>query len=398
MTIRFLIFVAEEKGFEPLHPVTGLRAFQARPFNHLGIPPFGLIADYDYSKVIIVNKQKNIKYRFYFKIYYFIIIVMKQYVVSLQDEGITLEKYVRRVLKHAPLSFIYKLFRKKDVRVNNVKSDLKTKLHSQDIVSIYISDQQYDDFQNIDTMPASNQIKKYIVYEDENILIINKPAGMLVQKDINNSKSLDQLVKSYYFYTHPNCDKSSFTIAPAHRLDRNTSGLIIFGKSVSVMQQLMKILKDHKEIEKHYLTIVKGKINNGGRIDKPLKKNEKTSLVSVAELKDGAKIAITDYTPVQSYGDFTMLNVNLITGRTHQIRAHTKAINHPIVGDPKYGDFTLNKKIKELIGIEHQILHSYQIQFKIKEGNLTYLNDLVIKCPLDLKLIEKIEQLKNIKL
>ena len=114
---------------------------------------------------------------------------MKKYIVGPQDEGLTLEKFVRHNLKDAPLSFIYKLFRKKDVRLNNVKSSNKVKVKAGDVVSVYISDQQYEDFKNINQTPANNQLEKYIVYEDENIIVINKPSGMLVQKDKNNSRS-----------------------------------------------------------------------------------------------------------------------------------------------------------------------------------------------------------------
>lgn len=322
---------------------------------------------------------------------------MKEFIVNKNESGLTLEKYVKHILNKAPLSFIYKLFRKKDVRINGVKKDLKDKVFEGDVVRIYISDEQINDFNDINKVPSSNQLEKYIVYEDENIIVINKPAGLLVQKDKSNSKSLDQMVKAYYFYKNPNCDKTAFTTAPAHRLDRNTSGLIIFGKSVSVMQQLMNILKNHEEIEKHYLTVVIGNINNGGQIDKPLLKNESTGLVSVTDIKDGGKKAITNYIPVQNYGKFSMLNVTLLTGRTHQIRVHLASINHPIVGDPKYGNFKVNKIIKDKTKLDHQILHAYQIQFKIKEGSLKYLNDVILKCPLDDKMTKIVEQLKDIK-
>lgn len=322
---------------------------------------------------------------------------MKKYQVTTQDEGLTLEKFVRHNLKDAPLSFIYKLFRKKDVRINNVKCDAKVKVKAGDEISIYISDQQYDDFKNINQTPANDQLKKYIVYEDDNIIVINKPSGMLVQKDKNNSRSLDQLVKAYYFYTHPEHDRSGFSSAPAHRIDRNTSGLVIFGKNVKTMQALMDIFKNHEEIEKHYLTVVVGHIEKGGTINKPLKKNQDTGLVTVASQSEGGKTAITEYHPIGYHGDFTLLDVKIITGRTHQIRAHMKSINHPIIGDPKYGDFRVNKIIKEQTKLDHQLLHSTKIIFSIKQGDLKYLNNINIECPLDDKTLRLIDKLDNIK-
>ena len=174
---------------------------------------------------------------------------MIKYVVAKSEEGQTLEKFIKRKLEVAPLSFIYKLFRKKDVKVNGKREGMKYIISADDVVEAYITDKQYEDFKKSSPIAKDNEVKNWIVYEDDNIIVINKPKGLLVQRNKANGTALDQMVLNYYLFKNPNVKSDEFLPCPAHRIDRNTSGLIIFGKSVEAMQELTEIFKTHTEIE-----------------------------------------------------------------------------------------------------------------------------------------------------
>ncbi len=310
---------------------------------------------------------------------------MQKFFVSNKENGLTLEKYVKKVLSYAPMSFIYKLFRKKDIKVNGHWQKEKYLLKSGDEVSIYITDGQIEEFKNrIETYEPSDYIKPWIIYEDKNIIIINKPQGVLTQDDDTNAKSLTKMLREYLFFTHefdPETDLA-FAPSPAHRLDRNTSGLIIFGKNKVVLQELSGLLQDHKLIEKHYLALVKGVLDEEGIIDVPLKKNEAMNRVFVSTLEEGGKPSKTLYKPLKCYDEVTLLDVKLLTGRTHQIRVHMAYIEHPIIGDSKYGDFALNASFKERFHLKNQFLHAHEIRFGKIIGELNYLSNKSFKADL----------------
>lgn len=299
---------------------------------------------------------------------------MLEVIIDKKNENQRVDKFVRKVLKNAPLSFIYKLFRKKDVKVNDKKIDIDYKLKENDILRIYVSEQQLDDFKN----KVNLKIVKFyheIIYEDENILIINKPSGLLVHGDNKNKKETLTNDVLNYLYSKGEYDNGSFfTPAPAHRLDRNTSGIIIFGKNSAVLHELMELLQDKNKIEKEYITLVVGSINKEGVIDAPLLKIEKLNKVVVSS-DEGSKKAITKYYPYKNLKDYTLLKVNLLTGRTHQIRVHLSYINHPIVGDKKYGDIKVNKIFEEKYDLDSQFLHAYSIKFNKIDGILSFLSN-----------------------
>ena len=298
---------------------------------------------------------------------------MQEFIIQTSENGLTLEKYVFKVLPAAPLSFIYKLFRKKDVKVNGHHEDKKFRLNTNDVVAIYITDEQIKEFQKEKKLNPNLKIKDWIVYEDGNVLFVNKPRGLLVQKSAPQDESLDQLVIEYLMATNqynPEKEKG-FVPGPAHRLDRNTSGIVAFGKNHETLTMLFDLFKDHNLINKHYLALVVGSLEKDKDIiTAPLKKDEKNNKVVVS--KDG-KSAQTVYKVLKRFNDYTLLDVTLLTGRTHQIRVHMSYINHPIVGDAKYGNFTVNKEFKDKYHFNTQFLHAYKIGF----GELSYpLNNL----------------------
>lgn len=312
---------------------------------------------------------------------------MIERVINTKDSNQRVDKYVRKVLNDAPLSFIYKIFRKKDVKINNKWVDIDYILHDKDVIKIYVTDEQLKEF-NKPKEYENIKVSFKVIYEDSNVLIINKEKGVLVHSDDKNNKNtLDKQVISYLMNKgeyDPKVDQG-FVPAPAHRLDRNTSGLVVFGKNLPALQQLLNLFKEKEDIEKYYYALVVGRVNKDGEVNVPLLKDEKTGLVKVSSLKYGGKTAITQYEVVKYYGDYTLLKVKLITGRTHQIRVHMSHINHPLVGDTKYGDFKVNKLFKESFGYDSQFLHATTLKFKNLTGTLSSLSSKVISSDLGLK-------------
>ena len=298
---------------------------------------------------------------------------MVEFIINNSENGLTLEKYIYKVLPAAPLSFIYKLFRKKDIKVNGHHEDKKFRLSTDDVVAIYITENQFAEFQKEKELSPNTKIKDWIIYEDDNVLFINKQRGLLVQKASPHDESLDQLVVEYLMATKqydPNKEKG-FVPGPAHRLDRNTSGIVAFGKNHETLNMLFELFKNHDLINKHYLALVVGNVEKDKDIiTAPLKKDEKNNKVVVA--KDG-KSAQTVYKVIKRYNGYTLLDITLLTGRTHQIRVHMSYINHPVVGDSKYGNFEINREFKEKYHFSNQFLHAYKIGF----GDLDHpLNNL----------------------
>lgn len=293
---------------------------------------------------------------------------MQKVVVSPQEEGYSLEKFVKKAFNNISLSLIYKLFRKKDIKVNGHWEKEKYILKSGDEVTIYIKDEILNNNEN--RYIPNDKIKDWIIYEDNNILLVNKPRGLLVQADSTNSQCLTNLVIEYLMYKgeyDPN-KNNSFVPGPAHRIDRNTSGIVIFGKNYLTLEYLFTLLKERELIGKHYIALVVGDITSDGEVTAPLIKDEKNNLVKVASIKDGAKEAKTIYKVIKQFKDFTLLDITLVTGRTHQIRVHMSYIHHPIVGDNKYGDFKVNDLIKKEFNFTNQFLHASSVHFgKLKE-------------------------------
>ena len=302
-------------------------------------------------------------------------------IVKKEESGQTLEKYVKKVLSHAPMSFIYKLFRKKDVKVNGHWQDKKYVVTEGEEIKIFVTDEQLEEFKSQKDIKASLDISNWVIYEDENILLINKPRGVLVQKDNSNSDALDEMVLSYLENKgeYDSTSISAYKPAPAHRLDRNTAGIVVFGKNIATLRSLADSLNDKKQISKRYLTLVKGEISEDGEISVPLEKNAKSGRVYASE---NGKDAITRYKVIKKYDGYTLLEVELLTGRTHQIRVHMAYINHPVIGDAKYGDYALNKEIEEKYGFKNQFLVAYQLYFHSLDNNLKYLSGKKFEIPL----------------
>ena len=305
---------------------------------------------------------------------------MKTVKVNAKEEGQRIDKYIRKYLNNAPLSYIYKLFRKKDIKVNGKRVDINYIVKSNDEITIYISEETLKDFSSTKIIAKSTNPLD-IIYEDENILIINKDAGILVHKGEDNTKTntLNNDILYYLKKKGEYNENDMFTPSCVHRLDRNTSVLIIAAKNLESSKQLLELFKDKTYLKKEYIALVFGKTPKEQTIDKPLLKNEKTKIVKV----DSRGLnAITMYNRLTSNDNYSLLNVNILTGRTHQIRVHLSYLGTPIVNDDKYGDFKLNKSFYETYKYKYQFLHSYKITFSNINGILSYLSNKTFIAPI----------------
>lgn len=303
---------------------------------------------------------------------------MQSFQIGKNEAGQRLDKFLHKFMPSAPNSFIFKMLRKKNIVLNGKKAEGKEILAVDDTVSFFFSDETFTKFTQIgsdtleSTKPKSitnDYNKAYvtlkgitIIYEDEDILILNKPAGILTQKAESDDFSLNEWMIGYLLQQEKITEEALLTFKPSvqNRLDRNTSGLVLCGVSLRGSQILSHLIHD-RTIKKVYLAIVKGKIDKPGILSGSLKKDGKTNKVIISDTK--GKEIITSYKPISFGKDYTLLEIELITGKTHQIRAHMASIGHPILGDPKYGDIQWNQIYKKKLGIKRQLLHAYRVEF-----------------------------------
>ncbi|MBR3890477.1 MAG: RluA family pseudouridine synthase [Bacilli bacterium] len=316
---------------------------------------------------------------------------MRKLIVKANEKGQRIDKYIRKYLNNAPLSYIYKLFRKKDIKVNNRRVDINYIVCENDEISIYASEDTLNEFNVKNTIATSNNTID-IIYEDENILVINKDPGILVHEGEENTKTntLNNDILNYLKNKGEYSEEDIFTPSCVHRLDRNTSGVIIAAKNLLASKELLELFKNKENLTKEYIALVNGKTNNDGTIDAPLLKNEKDKYVRVD--KHGLT-AITKYKRLTFNDKYSLLKVNILTGRTHQIRVHMAYIDHHLVNDDKYGNFNANKEFNSIYKYKYQFLHSYMITFSNIKGPLSYLSNKTFKAPLKTKQIQILSDL-----
>jgi len=305
---------------------------------------------------------------------------MQTFVINKDSQGYRLDKYIKKHYPTLPLTAIYKMIRTKKIKVNKKKVDIAYKLIIGDNIDIFLPNP------NTSTKMENYAFKKAkdefsIVYEDKNIICINKPIGVVVQDD--DSKTVDTLnnrLLKYLFDKGEYIPDTNTTYIPSfvHRLDRNTSGLILASKNLESSRILSDKIKKH-EIEKYYLCRVYGLMETKqGTLVDYLTKDSKNNLVKVSSnpLNQNSKKIITEYKVLSHDKNTSLLEIHLVTGKTHQIRAHMNFINHPLVGEKKYTNIYSTNK-------EHQNLIAYKIIFNFQSnaGVLQYLNkkELVIK-------------------
>lgn len=288
---------------------------------------------------------------------------MREIIITANEAEQRLDKFLGKYLNEAPKSFFYKMLRKKNIVLNGKKAAGDEKLKVGDSVKLFLAEGTIDKFSSVKIQKT--KVALDIIYEDNHVLFINKPAGMLSQKATPNDESVVEHVISYLLNTNQLEEKQlqSFKPSICNRLDRNTSGLITAGKSLQGLQQLSKCFKE-RAMGKYYLAMVAGSVDEQQHLKGYLVKDEKSNQVRISktEIPEGAYIE-TEYRPLWSSEEISLLEVHLITGRTHQIRAHLACIGHGIIGDTKYGNEKVNLKYKKSHGIQHQLLHAYRLTF-----------------------------------
>ncbi len=298
-----------------------------------------------------------------------------------------LDKFLRKYLEKAPLRFIYKTIRK-DVKVNGKRAKENTILHLGDEVTLYVSDADLAAFRR-ERKPGGTKRQFSIAYEDELIVAAVKPFGLLTHGDGSEKKNhlanqvVDYLIEKGDY--QPRLERS-FTPAPVNRLDRNTTGLVLFGKSGPALQALNQMIRERDKIRKFYLTIVSGRMTEPLHLKDKMTKDAASNRVTVVSQTEAGREMETIAKPIcfGRYGgrDYTLAEVEILTGRTHQIRAHLAKAGYPIIGDAKYGMPQVNAAVKHAFGITNQLLHAYRLCFGDVTGTLSTLCNLTVTAEL----------------
>lgn len=352
---------------------------------------------------------------------------MKEFEIRENEAGQRLDKYLGKLLSKAPMSFVYKMLRKKNFTLNEKKAGGSELLKTGDKVRLFLSDETFEKFCKEAGRDGERHFSLYtgedleklglaVVYEDEHILVFNKPSGMLSQRAEKEDISVNEYLIGYLLSQKVLTEEmlTTFKPAAANRLDRNTSGLILCGKSLSGLQYLSEIIKN-RTLEKHYRCIVEGRVcleeissknpaskQTGtelvleGYLTKDKEKNKVTIAKSPSSGGGAKELVKTGITPIRTYGRgnkaYTELSVHLITGKPHQIRAHLAGIGHPVVGDMKYGR---KNGLSEKHHIKSQLLHAYRVVFPPSSGKFAYLSGMELSGDPPLQYRKILEELAN---
>lgn len=304
---------------------------------------------------------------------------MKSFTAGPNENDVRLSRFVESVTKQLPRSMMYKAFRNKRIKVNGKRAEPDTRLRTGDLIELYLNDEFFPE-QSVPAKarPAKKQPTVTVVYEDPQFAVLYKPAHLLCHSDLTGDPNLVDAFAAYLEEKGEYDPHAEQRFAPAlcNRLDRGTEGLVLAAKTYTALRDLNAIIRDDL-MKKEYLTITVG-APPAGRHIAWLQHNEKTNKVRIhARAGDGYKQIITDVTVIRQTGPFALCRIGLVTGRTHQIRAHLAYLGHPVLGDIKYG----NRKMNERTGLKTQALCAQRLTFgRIPEENtLHYLSGRVIK-------------------
>ena len=301
---------------------------------------------------------------------------MKEFIINKNDAGQRVDKFLTKAVPKLPKNLMYKYLRLKRIKVNKKRCEISTRLNEGDVMQLYINDEFFENNKQLEFLSAPTALD--IVYEDENIMLLNKKCGLVVHEDERGSA--DTLINRVLHYLYEKGEynpdeEKSFTPSLCNRIDRNTSGIVICAKNAESLRILNQKIKD-REIHKKYLCVTVGIPQKKHTTLKAYhERNELTKIVKISSAKTPYnKTMITEYTVLKENKakNIALLEVNLITGRTHQIRAHLAYEGYPLLGDGKYGINKINREFN----IKTQALCSYKTSFDFTtdSGCLEYLN------------------------
>ena len=303
---------------------------------------------------------------------------MKQFTAGENENGVRLSRFVESVTENLPRSLLYKSFRNKRIKVNGRRAEPDTRLCAGDVIELYINDEFFPARPAAKKPAPRRQPPVAAVYEDDSIAVLYKPAHLLCHSDRTGDANLVDAFAAQLEAQGKYDPKAENRFAPAicNRLDRGTEGLVIAAKSYAALRDMNAIIREDL-LKKEYLTITVGAPPQG-RHTAWLQHSEKGNRVRIhARQSEGYKQIITDVTVIRQAGPFALCRIGLVTGRTHQIRAHLAYLGHPVLGDIKYG----NRKMNERTGLKTQALCAQRLTFgRIPEENtLHYLSGRVVK-------------------
>ena len=325
---------------------------------------------------------------------------MKEIAIGINDAGQRLDKYLRKYLPEAGSGFLYKMLRKKNITLNGKKAEGNELLQDHDVIRIFFSDETFAkmrgkntvtvaDTGNTESKVPSASDERYhkaeqayqkikgieIVYEDEHLLFVNKPVGILSQGDDSGRLSLNDWILGYCLQKNDD-EEQSLQVAVCNRLDRNTSGLVLCGKTYAGSRFLSDQIRSHG-FRKIYRAVLEGHLSGEGLLKGYWSKDEKANLVRITARpmhpKDPEVLTAYRILAYHVDEDLSLAEVELITGKSHQIRAHMASIGHPLAGDVKYGGHTRK-------GIRSQLLHAYAVRFPKLEGTFAALSEKKFCC------------------
>ncbi|HCX65823.1 MAG TPA: RluA family pseudouridine synthase [Eubacteriaceae bacterium] len=306
---------------------------------------------------------------------------MKEWTIQGNDADQRLDRFLSKALQNASKGFIQKSIRKKKVKINGQKTEANYRLQEGDVMRLYLSDEFFETKEKSDTRPYPTKDPGEdlaILHEDEGLLAVNKRRNQLTHGAADGvvERAIDYLIQTRAYQPEK---ELSFTPASCNRLDQNTTGIVLIAKNHESLKRINEKIK-RRETEKIYTALVKGRVDKEIRAEGYIQKNTQENLSVVSrEYREGAKSVATLFRPIEHFAGYTLLEVQLITGRSHQIRSQLKELGFPVVGDRKYGDPALNAKVKSILGFTDQFLHSGRFVIK---GYYGPEKDLAIEAPL----------------
>ncbi|NLY09320.1 MAG: RluA family pseudouridine synthase [Tissierellia bacterium] len=323
---------------------------------------------------------------------------MVELTVDSNQEEQRLDRFLKKYLNQAPSAFIYRMIRKKNIKVNGAKTSPETMLKLGDVVNIYLSDETLKKMRK-DRKQIKHGRSLQIAYEDDNFIIINKPAGLITHCSMKYSSGYEDNVVdrmlSYLQETGKYIPRKNSTFTPAlvNRLDRNTSGILIGCINYRSVKAFNEAIRN-QDVERYYLAVVKGVAQS--RTGKAyIRRNEDKNITSITRNPNtDDKLIETSMKPIADNGEYSLVEVKIETGRTHQIRTQLPAWGFPIVGDRKYGDKDSNELATKW-GLNRQWLHAYKVVLNGLKGDMSYANGMIFESPIANDLVEISDTIKR---